>query len=243
MRDAHGPLSTLLLTAPLLVVPTLAAIGLPGMDAASDRGGLTLGDGAADGDPGPFTEEGFGDAFEEEGDAVAATASSRDESTPDVEPTAEGVRWAGGEEPTDRFGDDPLFPGAVTAASGTSENAAAESPIASLVPADPARPTAVRSAEAAADAAAAVSVRTVIDQLEELGAERLDQEASGERFYFGCTLRSVAGPGGPEVDRRFEAEAATLAEAATDVLAQVRRFRRATAGVEAGDLALVEPTR
>lgn len=236
MRDAHGPFSTLLLTAPLLVVPTLAAIGLPGMDAASGRPGLTLGEVGDEDGSSQFAEEGFDDAFAD--DAAGRLGEAAD----DLPPAAEGVRWAGGDEPTETFGDDPLFPGAVSTASGSSGDVAAESPIASLVPADPARPTAARTAEA--DPASAASVRSIIAQLEELGAERLDQEASGNQFYFGCTLASAAGPGGPKVDRRFEAEADTLAEAAGDVLAQVRRFRVATAGgAETGDLALAEPAR
>ncbi|QDT17885.1 hypothetical protein [Alienimonas californiensis] len=235
MRDAHGPFSTLLLTAPLLVVPTLAAIGLPGMDAASGRPGLTLGEAGDEDAADLFAEEGFDDAF------AGGVDGRLGEAADELPPAAEGVRWAGG-EPTQTFGDDPLFPGAVSTASGSSGDVAAESPIASLVPADPTRPTAARTAEA--DEVSAASVRLIIAQLEELGAERLDQEASGDQFYFGCTLASAAGPGGPKVDRRFEAEADTLAEAAGDVLAQVRRFRVATAGgAETGDLALAEPAR
>ncbi|NNJ27543.1 hypothetical protein [Alienimonas chondri] len=236
MRDAHGPLSTLLLTAPLLVVPTLAAVGLPGADSSEAPAGLMLGDAALEERLNTFSEEGFDDAFPGTDDP----APSGDDPFGGVEQAADGesdgVRWAAGE--------DSLFPGAVTTSREVSAGELGESPLASLVPATPVRSTSAQDPDGLVRTAGTAGVRAISARLKEMGAERLDLEPSGDRFYFGCTLSNAAGPGGPVVSRRFEAEADTPAAAANDVFAQVRSFRDATAGrIDSADLALAEPTR
>ena len=259
MRESHGPLSTLLLTAPLLVVPTLAAIGLPGGGAPDEPAGITLGNGSlgeageADGLEGfgddqfgndGFAADGFADASGESPAGDAAFGDVRDVAAPAESGPAPEVRWAGGEEPAAGFGDqNPLFPGAVTAAAPARavSNAAGGAPVASLVPAGPGG--AAGTADAAVGSATA-SVPALSETLKALGAEQLELEPSGAGFYFGCTLSSPAGPGGPTIARRFEAEANSPAAAAVDVLRQVRRFREAAdAGPPAADFALANPAR
>ena len=253
MRESHGPLSTLLLTAPLLVVPTLAAVGLPGGGSPDEPAGITLGDGSlgeageADGLEG-FGDDEFGaDEFRDSGSAGAVGDGGfgdvRDATGP-LDGAAPDSRWAGGEEPPASFGgDDPLFPGAAVAAAParTVSNAAGGAPVASLVPAEP--EGAAGTADAAVGSAIA-SVPALSETLRALGAEQLELEPSGSGFYFGCTLLSPAGPGGPTIARRFEAEANSPAAAAVDVLRQVRRFREAAdAGPPAADFALAHPVR
>ncbi len=80
-------------------------------------------------------------------------------------------------------------------------------------------------------------VRAISARLRELGAEQFESERFGERFYFGCTMAASAGPGGPSIARRFEAEANTPADAAANVLAQVRQFRDRTGGAVDSEIA------
>ncbi|MEM9703044.1 MAG: hypothetical protein AAF907_11445, partial [Planctomycetota bacterium] len=156
MRDAHGPFSTLLLTAPLLIVPTLAAVGLPGGGSDDAAGGLLLGNAAADGPAESFAEVGFDDPS---GDLENAFAGAPDLprgeeaglGRTDGQPSPAGVRWAGGDE--------PLFPGVMTAELD--------------------RPTAdagVRETSLTETQEGSAGVRAISSQLRAGGADRLDLE-------------------------------------------------------------------
>ena len=242
MRDAHGPLSTLLLTAPLLVVPTLAAVGLPGGGPADEPVGLMLGDAqAADEGLGEFAENGFEEDFGDpfvDSDAEAFGDDPFGDAPQDA--VEEGARWAGGEEPPVGFSDDdPLFPGAVTASTSEGTVDPGGRTVENLVPVAP-----PRASHGLTTTAATASVPEISDRLRNLGADHLELEKFGAGFYFVCTLPSPAGPGGPMIERRFEAEAESAAAAAVDVLAQVRRFRELSDGTAGpADLALNQPSR
>ena len=259
MHSAGNPLATLLLTAPLLVVPTIAALGVPGAGSpAGEEPAFTLG--AVD----PLGDDPFGagdlgepgdDGFEDAADPFGTPA--------DAAPT----RWAGGD---DLFGDAPLgdAPDGRFADSGDGAAAFADEPAAptvnkqnalasafddadfgEVVTADVPEPTA-RTAELADGSAAraltetaargpapgAGDISALSRQLKALGATRLGIEPAGDHYYFGCTLVETAG--GATIARRFEAEEPTAAAAVADVLAQVRRHRAAPAP---GGVALATP--
>ena len=215
MRDAHGPLSTLLLTAPLLVVPTLAAVGLPGADPPDDPAALVLGEGA--GTPGDDPAGSLGDGFPDAADDPFGESDFGGAGVQDAEP----VRRAGGRAAA---AGDGLFADSAPAAVAPPVRHAAVEPAAAPFAADARASEAGRGANPLTETAATADVPALSAKLRALGAERLQLEPSGGRFYFGCTLSAAAGPGGPTIARRFEAEGDTPAAAAVDVLGQVRRF-------------------
>ena len=233
MPRADGPLSTLLLTAPLLVVPTLAALGLPGAGPCEppEELRLTLGDDLADAEPIGEPTDDFG-GFADSPLFAAADGGDEDggeeEVSPAVAKVAAETRRADG---SDLPSGDGLFAGAdpvIAAAHGDA-----------LPPRDPAAGELTETA-ARSEIPATADLPALGERLAKLGASRLTLEKSRGGFYFGCTVAAPTGPGGPTVARRFEAEADSPAAAAADVLAQVERF---TSTASAADVALVGGAR
>ena len=248
MHSAGNPLATLLLTAPLLVVPTLAALGLPGggspgeeeesfvlADAAAFDGG---GEDLAGGD---FEDDGFEDAgFGDEFDFGDDEDPFGDEPAPVA--AAGGGVFADSAVGTAAFADVPRTdtPADAPADAPVSLAAAFEEPparTAELADGGATRPLTETAAHAGPPAFGPADLPDLSRQLKSLGATRLSLEPSAGAFYFGCTLVELAG--GARIARRFEAEASTAAGAVADVLAQVRTHRAAVPA--AADMAFAAP--
>ena len=249
MTTSGNPLATLLLTAPLLVVPTVAALGLPSSDA--DPVGLVendfaLGDGAAGGG---FGEDlaGLGGGFDDLAAATPGAADPFDGVAVDEDggDAGDGLFADSAAAPDAGLGDVP-FGGSAAAANAPADLAAAfpadDAPAAGPRtaevdrPRDPLTETTVRVEPPAVGPA---DLPGLSRQLKSMGATRLSLEPGAAGFYFGCTLAEIAG--GATIARRFEAEAPTAAAAVADVVAQVRRYRSA-GSVPAGDVAFAGAT-
>ena len=224
MKSTGGPASTLLLTAPLLVVPTLAALGLPGSADAPDDG-LTL--------AGPGMDE-----PPDLGTAVADLAF----------PAGDG--WSGGAFAATDLDDADLF-GDVNPSDPPQDAATPATPTQwAGVEAEPAAPVQtltvaaeVPQVQSETEVTTSRDPRELAETLRGLGAVRLTLEppASGrEAFFFACTLPADAA--GADADRRFEAEGDTPEAALAGVLAQVRDFTTAGGGLPVGGVALAQPT-
>lgn len=254
MNASGNPLATLLLTAPLLVVPTLAALGLPDGGPESAEEEFVLGDADPFGDAtGEFAGDGFGDDGLGDGfeDAAAPFGGP---------PPAE--RWAGGEPDTfaaetdglfadsgggtAAFADLPPDPPAggsaanqpvALAAAFESDPAPAARRTAELADGGPPRPLTETAARTAPPVVGPADLPELGRQLRAFGVTRQSLEPTADAFYFGCTL--VETVSGATIGRRFEAEAATAPLAVADVLDQVRSYRAAVP--RPADIALATP--
>ena len=252
-HSGGGVLSTLLMTAPLLVVPALAAIGLsPVAGDEADGGGAggefaleTPRDGQ-DGAPGTAADPadlfaevdgdgrdaplfaavhdasggfdggaGGGGAFADSGEAPPAGRSFFDTPAP--------VRTASAD-------DAPLFPvteepraPAANGVGGNQPRAAGGEPLIE---------TAGRAGGSSATAIPALTARLTAAGATDITLAGGDVPGS---YYAGCSLRTDTAP---RVVRRFEAEAATPADAVRDVLGQVARYRAAADHAELTSAAL-----
>ena len=251
MNSAGNPLATLLLTAPLLVVPTLAALGLPDSGGPADAGlGFTLGGESPGEVPGADVLTGLGDETDELGDAdpFGAMAEGSETAAGGDGLFADSAREL--ESPADlESADDDFGSFAVAPTGGPPPN----QPTA-LASAFPAAAVEVKTADAVETqntltetaartgppAVGPADLPILSARLKEMGATRLTLEPAGGAFYFGCTLAERTG--GATIARRFEAEAPTAAAAVADVLKQVRAYRSA-AGNPAADVALADPAR
>ena len=270
MKNSGGPLSTLLLTAPLLVVPTLAALGLPGATGAREEGGLSLaGPDAGDLGGAPFADAGFGeeapladgfgdggfagdgfagDGFGDDGfgDGPVETAFADAAEAPDDLFPADG-----GFENADAPADPPAAPRRWAGGREAPAVPAETLTVAAEAPADftetSARTPVARTPVAVAAAPPAdADLQALAGRLKDAGATRLTLEPLGSAeagFYFACTLPPAAT--GSAAARRFEAEGDTPETAVADVLDQVRDHRAGLAGgrLPVGDVALAHPAR
>ena len=220
MPAHHGPspqggvLSTLLMTAPLLLVPALAAVGLPevgGGDEVGDDFTLELPDPASDGSA-PRLAAGAADAAAAEPFAFADSGDAP--ATPESAPTGPAVRTAS-------LDDAAAFGGARPRAART----------------DPLIETAGRSEEPTGRSTGAAAIPGLTARLAAAGATdiRLSGGDVPGSYYAGCSLVTDANP---RVVRRFEAEAGSPADAVRSVLDQVTGYRAAASQPELTSAAL-----